>query len=285
MDLPPRRARGRSGGGGADRRPALGRGRATRPLRSWITGRPRAAAPPGNRAPGAHPDPARLGQRGSRRGEAPARRADSVGHSPHGRRADTDIAACVSARPRPRARGGQSILRRGAHSHTDRARRARATQRRLGGAGPSGRRRRSRHGAGCARGAHRPAGATGKGGPAGGRRDRPNVLGWSCRRAVGRRRSGPARPRGPRLHTAAVELESRRDAQVEIWREIGHAQAIYFDGKAFSSAMQRAIELADDDLTTADLYAELAFQTLVRAGMWGVAPDASLVEGWIGSAL
>jgi class 3 adenylate cyclase len=79
----------------------------------------------------------------------------------------------------------------------------------------------------------------------------------------------------------AVELESRRDAQVEIWRKIGHAHAIYFDGKAFSAAMQRAIELADDDLTTADLYAELAFQTMIRAGMWGVPPQADLVEDWI----
>jgi Arc/MetJ family transcription regulator len=83
----------------------------------------------------------------------------------------------------------------------------------------------------------------------------------------------------------AVELESRRDAQVEIWREIGHAHAIYFDGKAFSAAMQRAIELADDDLTTADLYAELAFQTMIRAGMWGVPPQADLVGGWIGRTL
>jgi hypothetical protein len=83
----------------------------------------------------------------------------------------------------------------------------------------------------------------------------------------------------------AVELESRRDAQVEIWREIGHAHAIYFDGKAFSAAMQRAIELADDDLTTADLYAELAFQTMIRAGMWGVPPQADLVEDWIGRTL
>ena len=83
----------------------------------------------------------------------------------------------------------------------------------------------------------------------------------------------------------AAELETNPPAQVEIWREIGHANAIYFNGKAFSSAMQRAIELADDDLTTADLYAELAFQTLVRAGMWGVAPEAGLVEGWIGRAL
>ena len=83
----------------------------------------------------------------------------------------------------------------------------------------------------------------------------------------------------------AVELEIKPPAQLEIWREIGHANAIYFNGKAFSAAMQRAIELADDDLTTADLYAELAFQTLVRAGMWGVAPDAGLVEDWIGRAL
>jgi len=83
----------------------------------------------------------------------------------------------------------------------------------------------------------------------------------------------------------AVELESRRDAQVEIWREIGHAHAIYFNGKAFSSAMQQAIELADDDLTTADLYAELAFQTMIRAGMWGVPPQADLVEDWIGRTL
>ena len=73
--------------------------------------------------------------------------------------------------------------------------------------------------------------------------------------------------------------------QKEIWREIGHAHAIYFDGKAFSAAMQRAIELANGDLTTADLYAELAFQALVRWGMWGVTPDAVLVEGWIGRAL
>ena len=72
---------------------------------------------------------------------------------------------------------------------------------------------------------------------------------------------------------------------MEIWREIGHANAIYFDGKAFSAAMQRAIELADDDLTTADLYAELAFQTMIRAGMWGVPPQADLVEDWIGRTL
>ena len=83
----------------------------------------------------------------------------------------------------------------------------------------------------------------------------------------------------------AVELETSTAEQVEILKEIAHANAIYFNGKAFSSAIQRAIELADGDLTTADLYSELAFQTLVRWGMWSVAPEASLVEGWIDRAL
>ena len=83
----------------------------------------------------------------------------------------------------------------------------------------------------------------------------------------------------------ATELETDPPALVEIWREIGHANAIYFNGKAFSFAMQRAIALAGDDLTTADIYSELAFETVARAGMWGVAPEARLVEGWIARAL
>ena len=35
----------------------------------------------------------------------------------------------------------------------------------------------------------------------------------------------------------------------------------------------------------ADLYAELAFQTIARAGMWGTAPPSELVQGWIERAL
>ena len=49
--------------------------------------------------------------------------------------------------------------------------------------------------------------------------------------------------------------------------------------------MQQAIELARGGPSEADLYTELAFQTLVRAGMWGVAPRADLVEGWIERAV
>ena len=70
------------------------------------------------------------------------------------------------------------------------------------------------------------------------------------------------------LHSA-VALESGRQALVEIWGAIARANALYFNRDGFSSAMERAIELADDDATRADLYADCAFQTIVRAGMWG----------------
>ena len=86
------------------------------------------------------------------------------------------------------------------------------------------------------------------------------------------------------LHRA-VELEPDSQELVEIWGAIARASALYFDRNEFSSAMQQAIELANDDLTTADLYAELAFQTMIRAGMWGVPPQADLVEDWIGRTL
>jgi hypothetical protein len=49
--------------------------------------------------------------------------------------------------------------------------------------------------------------------------------------------------------------------------------------------MEQAIAVADDDAALAELYAELAFQTMARAGMWGRAPPADLVAPWIERAL
>ena len=79
----------------------------------------------------------------------------------------------------------------------------------------------------------------------------------------------------------AVALEPDPGVQGELWQEIAHANALYFDGKAFAAAMEEAIALADGDRELADLYAELAFQTMARAGMWGTAPPSDLVQGWI----
>jgi hypothetical protein len=46
-----------------------------------------------------------------------------------------------------------------------------------------------------------------------------------------------------------------------------------------------AIALSPDDLTTAELYAELSFETAMRAGMWRKRPERELVDGWIDRAL
>ncbi len=75
----------------------------------------------------------------------------------------------------------------------------------------------------------------------------------------------------------AAALEPDRAAQVEIWREIGHANALYYNAGGFSAAMT-AIELAGDEPDAAELYSELAFQSVIRLGMWGVAPDVRIVE-------
>ena len=80
----------------------------------------------------------------------------------------------------------------------------------------------------------------------------------------------------------AVALESDPRAQAAIWQQIAHAHVLQFDGRAFAAALGEAIALAgDDEASAAELHAELAFQTMIRAGMWGTPPPPDLVEGWI----
>jgi class 3 adenylate cyclase len=86
------------------------------------------------------------------------------------------------------------------------------------------------------------------------------------------------------LHRA-LELDAPPAEQVEVWEAIAHANALYFDGDAFSAAIQHALELSQNRERTAELTAELAFQTMVRSGMWRVLPDPHRVDGWIESAL
>jgi class 3 adenylate cyclase/tetratricopeptide (TPR) repeat protein len=83
----------------------------------------------------------------------------------------------------------------------------------------------------------------------------------------------------------AVELEPKSRVRLDIWRDIAHANALYFDGRGFAAALQEGITLAGDEKTTADLYAELALQTIGRAGMWGTPPPTDELEGWVGQAL
>jgi class 3 adenylate cyclase len=83
------------------------------------------------------------------------------------------------------------------------------------------------------------------------------------------------------LHRA-LELEEDPAEQGQLWYEIGRANAFKYDGEAFTAAMEKSIELGGP---SADVYTELAFQTVQRAGMWKQRPDMSVVRGWIANAL
>ena len=85
------------------------------------------------------------------------------------------------------------------------------------------------------------------------------------------------------LHRA-LELEPVEAERVGLWRAVGRANMLKFDGEGFWNAMQASLE-GSDRPTAAETYSELAFATATRAGMWKRRPDGELVEGWIERAL
>ena len=107
---------------------------------------------------------------------------------------------------------------------------------------------------------------------------------WLCR-------AGDLAVRRYELHDAislfqrALALESDRARRAEIWRSLGRTHALRFDGEAFLTSMQSSLEVCSSKSVCSDTYAELAFQTAIRSGMWKRRPDSELVEGWIESAL
>jgi hypothetical protein len=83
----------------------------------------------------------------------------------------------------------------------------------------------------------------------------------------------------------ALSLEPDAEAQAEVWRAVGKANALKFDGEAFWTAMQHSLRVCSNKATCADTYSELAFQTAIRSSMWAKRPDRELVHGWIEQAL
>jgi len=83
----------------------------------------------------------------------------------------------------------------------------------------------------------------------------------------------------------ALSLQSDDEAQARVWRTIGKANALKFDGEAFWTAMQNSLKVCSNKATCADTYSELAFQTAIRSSMWAKRPDRQLVAGWIQQAL
>ncbi|MEO8639597.1 MAG: adenylate/guanylate cyclase domain-containing protein [Chloroflexota bacterium] len=88
-----------------------------------------------------------------------------------------------------------------------------------------------------------------------------------------------------RLLHQALELETDPPRRASLWREVGRASILKFDGEAFWTAMQESLALTTDPAEAADLYGELAIQTASRRGMWMRRPSNELIAGWIEQAL
>ncbi len=86
------------------------------------------------------------------------------------------------------------------------------------------------------------------------------------------------------LHRA-LDLETDAEKRAALWREVARANVLKFDGEAFWTAMQESLAGTVDRAMAADGYAELAFQTAGRGGMWKRRPDHELIEGWVSRAL
>ena len=82
----------------------------------------------------------------------------------------------------------------------------------------------------------------------------------------------------------ALELCPDRASEARIWKTIGFAQALRFDGEGFWTATLKALDLADED-EAGELYSQLAFHTTTRKGMWKSVPDQAMIDGWIERAL
>jgi class 3 adenylate cyclase len=83
----------------------------------------------------------------------------------------------------------------------------------------------------------------------------------------------------------ALPLAKTRADRVAVLRATGRAHTLNFAGPAFWEAMQAAIEEADDEQVRSELYAELAFESALRSGIWKEMPRRELVDDWIDRAL
>jgi class 3 adenylate cyclase/tetratricopeptide (TPR) repeat protein len=75
------------------------------------------------------------------------------------------------------------------------------------------------------------------------------------------------------------------DDQARPWRRIARAHALNYDGDALMHAFERALDLTKEDRELAETYAELAFESALRGGMWKRRPSEQTVDEWTSRAL
>ena len=83
----------------------------------------------------------------------------------------------------------------------------------------------------------------------------------------------------------AASLDPDGEELAGIWRDIGRAHALRFDGAAFASAMERSLAVTEDAEARSETLAELAYATSFRVGMFPTVPEDATVNGWIADVL
>jgi hypothetical protein len=87
------------------------------------------------------------------------------------------------------------------------------------------------------------------------------------------------------LFTRAVALTDDAYVQATLWRAIGEAHALRYDGEGMRVALLRAVDGPLSDSEKADTYAFLAFQSSIRSAMWSIRLNMELIEDWAAEAL
>jgi tetratricopeptide (TPR) repeat protein len=115
-------------------------------------------------------------------------------------------------------------------------------------------------------------------------RMRQEAVAWSRRAGELARRRGETEEAVALLRHAVALCDDPHECAL-VWRDVGLAHALQFDGDAFWSSMEHALEgpLAPEE--RADVYGQLAFQTSLRAGIWGVRTVPEHVREWAERAL
>jgi len=87
------------------------------------------------------------------------------------------------------------------------------------------------------------------------------------------------------LYDRAIALSTDAHERALLWRAVGEAQALRYDGEGMRKALLRALEGPLDDEERADTYAFLAFQSSIRSAMWSIRLNMELIEEWASKAL
>jgi class 3 adenylate cyclase len=87
------------------------------------------------------------------------------------------------------------------------------------------------------------------------------------------------------LYTRAAELSDDEHDRALLWRAVGEAQALRYDGEGMRTAFLQALAGPLDDEERADALAYLAFQSSIRSAMWSIRLNMELIEDWASQAL